>query len=55
LDLKRQVEGKEAAVEKLRKEKDELWGIVNTDKYKNIRVIEQDRERAERIRAEVEA
>jgi hypothetical protein len=55
VDLKRQVEGKEAAVEKLRKEKDELWAIVNTDKYKNIRVIEQDRERAERVRAEVEA
>ena len=53
--MKRQVEGKEAAVEKLRKEKDELWAIVNTDKYKNIRVIEQDRERAERVRAEVEA
>lgn len=39
-ELKRAVEGKEAAIEKMRREKDELWAVVNTDKYKNIRTIE---------------
>ena len=39
-ELKRLIEAKDAAVEKIRREKEELWGIVNTDKYKNIRGIE---------------
>ncbi len=48
LEAKKIIEGKEFAVEKLRKERDELWAVVNTDKYKNLRTIEQDREKAER-------
>ena len=48
LESKKIIEGKEVAVEKLRKERDELWAVVNTDKYKNLRTIEQDREKAER-------
>jgi hypothetical protein len=36
-DCKKNLEGKENAVEKLRKERDELWAIVNTDKYRNMR------------------
>ena len=48
LEAKKIIEGKEVAVEKLRKERDELWAVVNTDKYKNLRTIEQDREKAER-------
>jgi septal ring factor EnvC (AmiA/AmiB activator) len=36
-ETKKNLEGKENAVEKLRKERDDLWAIVNTDKYKNIR------------------
>ena len=54
LESKKIIEGKEVAVEKLRKERDELWAVVNTDKYKNLRTIEQDREKAERQRTEVE-
>ena len=46
------MEGKETAVDKLRKERDELWAVVNTDKYKNIKAIENDRERAEKMRAQ---
>ena len=42
-------------MEKLRKEKEELWAIVNTDKYKNLRAIEQDREKAEKAKVEIEA
>jgi hypothetical protein len=48
LEAKKIIEGKEVAVEKLRKDRDELWAVVNTDKYKNLRTIEQDREKAER-------
>ena len=39
-DCKKNLEGKDTAVEKLRKERDELWAVVNTDKYKNIRNME---------------
>jgi hypothetical protein len=49
-DAKKSLEGKENALEKLRKERDELWAIVNTDKYKNIRQIEIDKERADKAR-----
>jgi len=49
------IEGKEAAIDKVKREKDELWAIVNTDKYKNLRNIEQDREKAEKGKAELEA
>ena len=48
LEAKKIIEGKEVTVEKLRKDRDELWAVVNTDKYKNLRTIEQDREKAER-------
>jgi hypothetical protein len=40
LEAKKIIEGKEVAVEKLRKDRDELWAVINTDKYKNLRTIE---------------
>ena len=36
---------KQNALDKLRKEKDELWAIVNTDKYKSISTIETDQKK----------
>lgn len=42
------------SLEKLRKERDELWAIVNTDKYKNVRSVEVEKEKVERQRTEVE-
>lgn len=39
-DCKKNLEGKDTAVDKLRKERDELWAVVNTDKYKNLRNLE---------------
>ena len=48
LDFKRSLESKDQALEKLRKDKDELWSIVNTDKYKNVRTIEQEKEKIEK-------
>lgn len=39
-ECKKNLEGKDTAVEKLRKERDELWAVVNTDKYKNVKVME---------------
>ena len=33
-ELKKNLTAKQNALDKLRKEKDELWAIVNTDKYK---------------------
>jgi hypothetical protein len=40
LDFKKSLDSKDLAMEKLRKEKDELWSIVSTDKYKNVRTVE---------------
>ena len=42
-ECKKNFEGKENALEKLRKERDELWAVVNTDKYKNLRTIELEK------------
>ncbi len=53
-ECKKALEGKETAVEKLRKERDELWAVVNTDKYKNVKQIESDREKAEKLREKSE-
>ena len=33
-------------LEKLRKENDELWAVVNTDKYKSVRTVEVEKEKA---------
>jgi len=53
-ECKKNLEGKENAVEKLRKERDELWAIVNTDKYKNIKAIDCEREKTEKQKNELE-
>ena len=45
-DFKKSVGSKDTALEKLRKENDELWAIVNTDKYKSVRTIETEKEKA---------
>jgi septal ring factor EnvC (AmiA/AmiB activator) len=42
-EFKKNVESKENAIEKLRKERDELWAVVNTDKYRNIKTIESEK------------
>jgi hypothetical protein len=47
-DCKKNLEGKDTAVDKLRKERDELWAIVNTDKYRNIKVVETEKEKVEK-------
>ncbi len=31
----------------MRKERDELWAIVNTDKYKNFRSMEEEKSKFE--------
>ena len=54
LEIKKTLEAKENALEKLRKDKDELWVIVNTDKYKNVRTIEIEREKLEKAKVELE-
>ncbi len=48
LEFKRSLESKDQALEKLRKDRDELWSIVNTDKYKNVRTVEQEKEKIEK-------
>jgi hypothetical protein len=48
LDYKKSLDSKDLAMEKLRKEKDELWSIVSTDKYKNVRTVEQEKEKIEK-------
>jgi chromosome segregation ATPase len=54
LEHKRALEAKDLSLEKLRKERDELWAVVNTDKYKNVRTVEQDKERIEKQKGELE-
>lgn len=47
-ECKKNLEGKENALEKLRKERDELWAVVNTDKYKNIKSFELEKEKIDK-------
>ena len=53
-ECKKNLEAKDTAVEKLRKERDELWAIVNTDKYKNIKAIETEKEKIEKQKEDLE-
>lgn len=53
-DCKKTLEAKENAVEKLRKERDELWAVVNTDKYKTLRTIELEKEKLEKQKQELD-
>lgn len=46
-EFRKQIGSKDNALEKLRKERDELWAIVNTDKYKSIRCVESEKEQFE--------
>ena len=46
-DVKKIVEAKENSLEKLRKERDELWLIVNTDKYRNFKSVEDEKTKFE--------
>ncbi len=39
----------------MRKDKDELWIIVNTDKYKNVRNVEIEKEKIEKAKVELES
>lgn len=43
---KKSITSKDTALEKLRKENDELWAVVNTDKYKSVRTVEVEKEKA---------
>ena len=47
-EAKKQLEAAQISLEKLRKERDELWAIVNTDKYKNVRTVEQEKDKIEK-------
>jgi chromosome segregation ATPase len=53
-DTKKTLESKENALEKLRKERDELSAIVNTDKYKNLRTAEIERQKVEKEKVDLE-
>lgn len=44
--MKKSLAAKQTALDKLRKEKEELWAIVNTDKYKSIHTIETDQKKS---------
>ena len=45
-ELKKQVSAKQTALEKLRKERDELWAIVNTEKFKTIHSLEEEKQKS---------
>jgi chromosome segregation ATPase len=44
-EQKKLIQSKDGALEKLRKENEELWTVVNTDKYKSVRSVEQEKEK----------
>ena len=46
-EVKKMLESKENALEKLRKERDELWLIVNTDKYRNFKSVDEEKTKFE--------
>ena len=54
LELKKSISGKQNALDKLRKEKDELWAIVNTEKYTSIKSIESDQKKSSQQAKELE-
>lgn len=41
-------------MEKLRKERDELWAVVNTDKYRNIKAMESEKSLIEKQKSDIE-
>lgn len=45
LELHKSLESKETALDKLRKDRDELWAMVNTDKYKNFKSVDEEKQR----------
>ena len=42
-ELQKLMESKENAIEKLRKDRDDLWAMVNTDKYKNFKSFDEEK------------
>ena len=54
LELKKSLSGKQNALDKLRKERDELWAIVNTEKYKSIQSMESDQKKSSQQAKELE-
>lgn len=43
IELNKQLEGKANALEKLRKERDEIWALVNTDKFQKFKSAEDEK------------
>lgn len=44
-ELHKSLESKETALDKLRKDRDELWSMVNADKYKNFKSVDEEKQR----------
>ena len=40
-ELKKLIDTKEHALEKVRKERDDFWTILNSDKYRNFKSVEE--------------
>jgi hypothetical protein len=53
-DKTKSLQAKDTALDKVRKEREELWTIVNTDKYKSVRGTEQEREKVEQTKVLLE-
>ena len=47
-ELLKSVASKDTALDKLRKERDDLWAVVNTDKYRGLKQMEQQLEQVTR-------
>lgn len=49
------MEGKENALEKLRKDRDDLWAMVNTDKYKNFKSFDEEKQKFEKTISDLQS
>jgi hypothetical protein len=43
LDLRKLLETTQHALEKVRKERDDFWTILNSDKYRNFKSVEEQK------------
>ena len=55
VEQKKLIASKDGALEKLRKENEELWTVVNTDKYKSVRTVEVEKEKIAEVKKNLEA
>ena len=47
LEARKQLDVKENTLDKARKDRDEMWLTINSDKYRNFKSIEEEKQKSE--------